>query len=209
MVSVVRYRYVVGPILVLLSGSVAVAVTHGSSLTPSARGTDGHAVRVLSRLGQVGPVHIGDRPRAFDTAFGSRRPAPSGGDTTWWTLGTPGTYHYPKACTGPRRATGQRTSQVTTIVYRGAQVSFCGGRSFLIVTTARGSRTGAGASIGEPLRQAAARHHGMRCDTSTASTTDPPSPVYRYCTVRIAPGRDLWLGQDPVSSIALATVPLA
>jgi len=76
----------------------------------------------------------------------------------------------------------------------------------LIIVTGRGSRTTSGAKIGEPLDQAAARHPGLRCQT--AEIGDQQQPIYRYCTGRVTANRHLWLGQDPVSSIALATVPL-
>ena len=79
-------------------------------------------------------------------------------------------------------------------------------RRLLIIVTGRGSRTTSGAKIGGPLDQAAARHPGLR--RQTAEIGDQQQPIFRYCTGRVPANRHLWLGQDPVSSIALATVPL-
>jgi hypothetical protein len=177
----------------------------GSSLEDSARGTDGPAVVVDPVAGSLGPVAIGDSMERFVTSFGPRLANRRGDEDTWWKLGTPGSYGYPARCTGTTDRPGRNPKD---FAYHGVEVSFCADRAFLVSVTSRGSRTTAGARIGEPLDQAAARHPQLQCDVSTANTSDPPVPVYRYCTGRIGPQRYLWLGQDPVSSIAIATVPL-
>lgn len=201
------------PLIVAGVTAVAVAaplVANGksSSLQPSARGTKGPAVVIDPLRGRAGGVLIGTPVKTI-TAFGARRPNRDPATEEWWGLGSPGTYHYPTRCTGPTPATGKTSRRVFERTFTGAEVSFCGDRPFLLTVTARGSRTTKDARIGQPLDAAAARHPGLKCDVSTANTTDPSVPVYRYCTGRIASGRYLWLGQDPVSSIAIASVPLA
>lgn len=110
------------------------------------------------------------------------RPTPvESGFLSW----APGSYRYPSGC-----GHGYK-NPVVEIHYVGAEVTTCAGRSFLIVITSRGSRTTAGAAIGEGLDEAARRHPGLSCDTSIGDTTDPGVPVYRYCTGQIGGGRYL------------------
>lgn len=175
----------------------------GGGLTESAGGTDGPALVVDPPAGRVGPARLITRVARYDAAFGPRRT--DGGDADWERLGLPGTYPNPLWCRGADTVAAPPPHDVS---YDGAVVGVCGGLGYVISVTSRGSRTTAGARIGEPLRAAAARHPGLRCAESTGSTTDPPVPVYRYCSGRVGPGRYLWLGQDPVSAIAIATVPL-
>jgi hypothetical protein len=181
-----------------------VAVTHGSSLEKSAMGTDGPAVVVEPESGHVGSVRLGDSPRRLAALFGhGRRAGDPGSNPDWLRLGIPGTYGYPRPCLD------HRPGALSDWSFPGARATACENRTYLIVVTSRGSRTTAGARIGEPLQTAARRHRGLKCDTSTGDTTDPPVPTYRYCTGQVGKGRYLWLGQDPVSSIAISAVPLA
>jgi hypothetical protein len=193
------------PVLLAGGGAVAlIAATHGSTLESSARGTDGRAVVINPATGRVGHARLGGSLASLDSVLGAGRRQHGADDTSreWIHLGAPGTYRYPSGCGRANK------HSVVEIHYVGAEVSECGGHTFLIVITSRGSQTTAGAAIGEKLDHAASRHPGLACDTSIGDTTDPGVPVYRYCTGPIGDGRYLWLGQDPVSSIALATIPL-
>lgn len=191
------------PVLLAGGGTVAlIAATHGSTIESSARGTGGRAVVINPATGRIGHARLGDSPAKLASVFGRRHD--DAGDTSreWIHLGAPGTYAYPSGCGRANK------KPVVEIHYAGAEVSACAGHSFLILITSRGSRTTAGAAIGDKLDDAAGRHPGLSCDTSIGDTTDPGVAVYRYCTGPIGGGRYLWLGQDPVSSIALATIPL-
>lgn len=188
-----------------------------SARAPSARGTGGPSLVVDARAGRAGSFGLSDRPATASDTYGrSQKPAsgPGGGlpiGVDADAVGRPGGYAFPAPCDEPQpdRA-GDGTSGelgVTELSFRGVGVEFCRERAFIVVVTGRGSQTTRGARIGEPLEQARSRHPSLRCAMSPGSTT-PPVPVFPYCTGRIAKRRYLWLGQDPVSSIAIASVRL-
>jgi hypothetical protein len=51
-------------------------------------------------------------------------------------------------------------------------------------------------------------HPSLRCSHSYGDRSDTDQYAFRYCTGRVDVGRYLYLGQDPVSVIAVANVPL-
>jgi hypothetical protein len=93
------------------------------------------------------------------------------------------------------------------IGFTGGSAAFCDGHAFQLVTTSRGSRTAAGARVGMSLDGARRRHPTLRCGYAL-SAAESPERAFRYCTGRVAPKRWLYMGQDPVSSIAIASVPM-
>lgn len=189
-------------------------VISDSARQPSARGTSGPSLVVDARAGRAGSFGLSDRPATASGTYGpSQKTAsgpgglPIGVDAD--AIGRPGGYAFPAPCDEPQpdRAGTVGELGVTELSFRGVGVDFCRERAFVIVVTGRGSQTTRGARIGEPLEQARSRHPSLRCAMSPGSTT-PPVPVFPYCTGRIAKRRYLWLGQDPVSSIAIASVRL-
>ncbi len=161
----------------------------------------------------MGTARLGDSPAAVEKAFGKpegKDGLPAGAESE--EIGAPPTYAFPKPCDRPAPGVGDssgtaREVGVTELRYRGVGVSYCHDRAFLFVVSADGSRTSAGAEIGQPLDAARRVHPGLKCGESTGSST-PPTPQFEYCAGKIGPDRYLWLGQDPVGSIAIATVPL-
>jgi hypothetical protein len=175
-------------------------------------------MRIDERSGQVARLRLGDEIRTVSAVLGRGENVtgdeggglPLGADSD--RIGAPITYAFPAPCDrslpgAPQDGTPNEVG-VTEIRYRGSGASFCRGRAFLFVVSSRGSSTTAGAAIGQSLERARKRYPTLRCRTSPGST-EPPVPVYKYCTGKIGPRRYLWLGQDPVSSIAIATVGMA
>ena len=197
--------------------AVAVAVDWSSdpSLAKSSRGTGGPPLRIDERAGSIGRHALGDRLSAVSATLGpaGRNDAsnetylPLGADADG--IGAPAGFGFPAPCDKPLRGAPQDGTPgelgVVERSFRGVGVGACREKTFMFVVSSRGSRTARGAAIGQPLAAARARYPMLRCATAPGSTT-PPVPVYRFCTGRIAPHRYLWLGQDPVSSIAIATV---
>jgi hypothetical protein len=180
-----KWTWVVA-LLACAEAAWSIASTHGSTLVASARGTGGPAVVIDAERVTVGSAKLGAPPGRLRSVLGpGRRGSTWAPSRDWTSLGVPGTYRFPGACGPPR------FKPVIEISYAGAQVTSCRGRSFLIVITGRGSHTTQGAAIGQPLTEAARRHPGLTCSTSTGDTTEPAVPEYRYCTGRIGRGRYL------------------
>lgn len=180
------------------------ALLSDSWLEDSARGTDGAARLIDERRGHVGRVALGDRERVVSATLGQNgQRAGGGGDplaTVRAEIGGPVGYAFPAPCDDV--VNNPPGAGVMDTAYRGAAATFCRGRAFVITVSSRGSRTKGGAIIGQRLRDAHRSHPTLRC----ASVTNDGAPVFRYCTGRVAENRYLWLGQDPVSSIAISTV---
>ena len=205
--------------LVVLVGSALASLLMagcGDSTAPSAGGTAGRALTIDARAGRVGSVRLGDPPATAAATFGRGRDDLNlGGDplgTDPEEIGSPFNYSFPFPCDEPLRpkpaTSWVEELGISEVSYRGAGATFCRRRAFILLVSSRGSATTAGARIGQSLDDAQRAHPMLRCDTSSGATTHPERPVYRYCTGRIATERYLWLGQDPVSSIAVSTIPL-
>jgi hypothetical protein len=188
----------------------------GDSTVPGAGGTEGRAVVVDARAGRVGDVRLGDPPSAAAATFGPGRDDLNlGGDPLGVDperIGSPFGYSFPFPCDESPRVDRREPAPddygISEVSYRGAGATFCRRRAFILLVTSRGSATTAGARIGQSLDDARRAHPTLRCDTSTGATAHPERPVYEYCAGRVATGRYLWLGQDPVSSIAVSTIAL-
>lgn len=162
--------------------------------------------QLVSGASGVGSVRLGGSAASLSAAFG--RPSEEADglpvEAVYERVGAPGNYVPPETCNGVRGLAPKTRS----FSFSGVGAEACDGRVYLLVVTSRGSRTTAGARIGQPLAQGAARHRDLKCADSTGRTTERAVPVYRYCTGRLASGHYLWLGQDPISSIAISNVPL-
>ena len=205
--------------LIVLAGSalsVLLTTGCGDSMTPSAGGTEGRAVLIDARAGRVGSARLGDPPAAVAATFGRGRAdlnlggAPLGTDPE--EIGSPFGYSFPFPCDEPVRPKSAASATdefgISEVSYRGAGASFCRRRAFILLVSSRGSATTAGARIGQSLEDAHNAHPTLRCDTPSAASAHPERPVYEYCAGRVGTGRYLWIGQDPVSSIAVSTIPL-
>jgi hypothetical protein len=62
-----------------------------------------------------------------------------------------------------------------------------------------------GVAIGAKLDVARRSFGGLKCGRRARAGGGQP---FRYCTGRVAPRRYLWLGDDPIASVVVATVPL-
>jgi hypothetical protein len=206
-------------VLVVLAGAalaIPLLAGCGDSTEPSARGTEGRAVVIDARAGRVGRLRLGDPPARVAATFGRGRADLSlGGDPLGAVpeeIGSPFDYSFPSPCDEPLRpkvaGSGPEELPISEVSYRGAGASFCRGHAFILLVSSRGSATTAGARIGQSLDDAHRAHPTLRCDTSTGATTHPERPAYTFCAGQVATGRYLWLGQDPVSSIAVSTIPL-
>jgi hypothetical protein len=73
---------------------------------------------------------------------------------------------------------------------------------YRLTTVQPGSRTRRGVEIGDSLNKARQRYPSLRCGIRNE---DSEYVEYPYCTGRLARGRFIWLGQDPIRSITVAT----
>jgi hypothetical protein len=97
---------------------------------------------------------------------------------------------------------------VTFLSYHRVAFGLCDARVYFFIVTSRGARTVRHISIGDRLAAAQRAYPTLLCGSSTGDTTDPPVPVYRYCTGSVASQRFVWFGHDPIRSIAVASVRL-
>jgi hypothetical protein len=74
-------------------------------------------------------------------------------------------------------------------------------RAWLLLVSARGTRTRAGVAIGDSLSAVRKAYPRLRCGTANEGTEYVKTP---YCAGKIAPGRHIWFGRDPVRSIAVS-----
>jgi hypothetical protein len=150
--------------------------------------------------GKVGDVSLGDDPDDIERAFGKaagglmapRLPRGTAIDE----LGLPWTL---------APLPGARRDRVRTMRYDGISFLVEPKRgAYAAFVWHRGAETRAGVRIGEELMPAAARYDGLRCDVRNQGTE---YVSYPYCVGRIG-AYYLWLGQDPIRSITVASTPL-
>lgn len=173
-------------------------------------------VKVDERAGSIRGVGLGSSGAHIAQVFGRAKDStatgaaaePIGADHD--AIGGPNDYAFPRACrrapTGP--SPDFASQGLSTLRYRDAAFELCDNRAYEFIATAAAARTSRGVATGQPLRAAKRAYPQLRCGESTGDTTDPPRPAYPYCAGRIAPHRYLWFGQDPIRSIAVATVAL-
>ena len=137
-------------------------------------------------------VGLGGPREAMFAAFGVTKPAspenaaamPLEGETRGaWTL------DYPKPYCG-----------MPIYRYQRAAFGFTCGKLLWIVTTEPGAQTARGVAVGDPLRNVAAAYPEAVCGTA--------GDQYAACSAKLAKGRFIWFGGNPVATIELASVPL-
>ena len=188
--------------------------------TPSgnvSRRSDSRPLRINERQGTVGGVGIGDGFDRLATMFGqprdttddeARRGLPL--RTDYDRIGGPGYEDAPRRCTR-RPAPGPpspRKQGLTSISYHGVAFDLCDGRVFYFIATAERSRTVHGVAIGQRLRTAKRMYPQLHCAWAPGDRTDPPRPLYRYCSGRVFQHRYVWFGNDPIRSIAVSSANL-
>lgn len=78
-------------------------------------------------------------------------------------------------------------------------------RPWLIGVTARDAWTTRGVGIGSSLEEVQRAYPNASCETFNEGTEYYAFP---YCTARVAPGRFIWFGEDPVRGITMSRAPL-
>jgi len=111
--------------------------------------------------------------------------------------------------TGPGRfrAPGEPSPKVEPKFLRYPDMLFGAslGKVFLIVTEQKGAHLANGVTIGGALSSAQRAFPSLRCATATDAHGAPTHP---YCRGKIGPQRFLYVGGDPIRSLAVSTVPL-
>lgn len=156
---------------------------------------------VDARAGTVGPVGLNDRARHVVAALGPGRITPQGPiyptAERAMTTTAPGSFRVP----------GKPSPNIEPrfLRYRRESVGLVRGRVFVVISTDRHTRLRGGPGMGDALAGARARFPGLACRTAGDAHG---SETFRYCAGRVASHRYLYLGGDPISSVAIATVPL-
>lgn len=205
-------RFLLG--VVIVGVMLLIVRSDESELVDSARGTDGSPRIVDPAKGRVGSVTLGSSVERVTDNFGPGSEI-TGPSEDRERLGSPG-WRTPEKCDRPDRRPLTRPPEdgdamhavgLRETAYEDGGAAFCDRRAFQLITTSRGSRTAAGASVGMPLDEARRRHHGLHCAYALSAAVTPER-AFRYCTGRVGTDRWLYLGQDPVSTIAVASVPM-
>jgi hypothetical protein len=173
-------------------------------------------VRVDERAGSIRRVGLGSSRLSLTQVFGRAKDTtetgaaaePQGADHD--AIGAPNDYAFPEACQrAPAGPSPSFASQgLSTLSYPDMAFELCDDSAYEFITTAAAARTRRGVAIGQPLRAARRAYPQLHCGESTGDSTDPPTPAYPYCAGLVAPHRYLWFGQNPIRSIAVATVAL-
>ena len=88
--------------------------------------------------------------------------------------------------------------------YRGATFHTWRGDVYEVFVTAEGAQTREGVQIGDDLDAAESAYPQLECGTANEGTE---YVQYPYCTGRVARGRHVWFGEDPIRSIVISRYP--
>ena len=77
--------------------------------------------------------------------------------------------------------------------------------AYAVMVTDPEAKTVGGVSVGDPLSEARKRYPDSECGVQNRDTE---YREYRFCTARVAAGRYIWLGGDPIRSISITIRPL-
>ena len=79
------------------------------------------------------------------------------------------------------------------------------GRAWLVAVAKEDAVTRAGVGVGDDLDDVRAAYPAAECDTANEGGE---YTQFDYCTLRVAPGRYLWFGYDPVRSVTMSSEPM-
>ena len=183
-------------LLIALVSTAVLGFGCGGDSEPEAR--DGPLLD--ERAGAFRGVTLGDAPREVERRRGAPQRPPTSREAT------------PTEAADDVRATfgGTQppTSRATLRVFNYSDATYLSTREdgvYAVLVTADGARTRAGIAIGDPLDEVRRRYRAFQCGVKNASSEYVDVP---YCAGRVAPGRHLWFGGDPVKSVTLATEPM-
>jgi hypothetical protein len=147
-------------------------------------------------------IALRDPERRVIERFGPDRGRPEGPVTPLgadaFVDGPPGTFANSPGKPSPHDRTA-------ALRYRGMSFITNDRRVYVIMSSLRGTRTRRGVAVGDALYKARKAYRGLSCQkASDAHGVD----TFPYCTGRLAPGRFIYFGGDPVGTIAVARVPL-
>jgi hypothetical protein len=92
-------------------------------------------------------------------------------------------------------------STIQSFRYRGTTVLVSDDRVYGILTTDDEAETAEGVGVGDNLEIAEDAYPNLECGVASATEYR----TFPYCGGRLAPGRWIWFGQDPIRSIVVAT----
>jgi hypothetical protein len=96
-------------------------------------------------------------------------------------------------------------STLQSLRYRGTTVLVSDDRVYGILTTDAEAETAEGVGVGDNLEVAEDAYPNVECGVASATEYR----TFPYCGGRLAPGRWIWFGQDPIRSILVATTEVA
>jgi len=79
------------------------------------------------------------------------------------------------------------------------------GRAWILLVSARGTKTGKGVGVGDSLADVKKAYPKLRCGTANEGAE---WPEVEYCQGPVARGRRVWFGGDPVQSVTVSKAPL-
>lgn len=89
--------------------------------------------------------------------------------------------------------------------YRGMSFVTHNRRVYVIMSSLRGTRTTRGVGVGDALDKARRAYRDLSCRTASDARG---SDTFPYCLGKLARGRFIYFGADPIGTVAVALVPL-
>lgn len=149
-------------------------------------------VTIDERAGTYRGVGLLDTRREVERRFGRARVTKDGPweplDIDFYDAGLP-------------TSSGYTTGAVAIWRFKSAAIVSYGGKTFTFAITTVDALTRRRVGVGSTLEQVRMKYPMLRCDIANEGTE---YPTYPYCAGRVAPGRYVWFGRDPVRSVTLS-----
>jgi hypothetical protein len=159
-----------------------------------------HAARVIDELrGTYRGVGLGDSARDIRRVFGRGQ---EGGDGPFMPLGARNFVEVGGAMF--IRTPGFPSTPRTPRLLRYQDVSFLlvDDKVYALMIGEARAATQEGLAVGDDIDAVGERYDDLNCDVTEVGDFGDELP---YCAGKLAPGRHIWFGQDPIRSITLAT----